>query len=98
MLRKITPEGFPQLFQQRDDGHGAAAKVVKAVDELLSVGTAVYTHQVDDGYQMPHALRPANSDEKAAAFISGAGAPRSATTPTAKHEAGKTICGSTRRF
>jgi hypothetical protein len=36
--------------------------------------------------KMPHAVRPANSDEKAAAFISGASAPRTVPAP----EAGKT--------
>jgi hypothetical protein len=40
--------------------------------------------------KLPHAVRPVNSDEKAAAFISGAGAPRIAPAPIAEHEAGKT--------
>lgn len=38
--------------------------------------------------KLPHTVRPANSDEKAAAFISGAGVPR--TAPIAEQEAGKT--------
>jgi len=38
---------------------------------------------------MPHAIRSASSEEKAAAFISGAGAARSASTPDAEQEAGK---------
>jgi hypothetical protein len=40
--------------------------------------------------KMPHAVRPANSDEKAAAFISGAGAPRTVPAPIGEEEAGKT--------
>ena len=40
--------------------------------------------------KMPHAVKSANSEQKAAAFISGAGAPRSATAPAAEQEAGKT--------
>jgi len=38
--------------------------------------------------KMPHAVRLASSEEKAAAFISGAGAPRSAPAP--EQETGKT--------
>ncbi len=40
--------------------------------------------------KMPHAVKPASSDEKAAAFISGAGLPRSAPDPAAEPETGKT--------
>lgn len=40
--------------------------------------------------KMPHAVRPANSDEKAAAFISGAGVPRTAPAPMGEEGAGKT--------
>jgi hypothetical protein len=40
--------------------------------------------------KMPHAVRPANSDEKAAAFISGAGAPRTPPAPIGEEETGKT--------
>jgi len=40
--------------------------------------------------KMPHAAKPANSEQKAAAFISGAGLPRSATAPVADQDAGKT--------
>ncbi len=40
--------------------------------------------------KMPHAVKSANSEQKAAAFISGAGAPRSANAPVAEPEAGKT--------
>ena len=40
--------------------------------------------------KMPHAVRSASSEEKAAAFISGAGAPRSAPAPVPEQEAGKT--------
>ena len=36
--------------------------------------------------KMPHAVKSASSEEKAAAFISGAGAP----APVAEQEAGKT--------
>jgi hypothetical protein len=39
---------------------------------------------------MPHPVKPASSEEKAAAFISGAGAPRSAPAPVAEPESGKT--------
>lgn len=39
--------------------------------------------------KMPHAAKPANSEQKAAAFISGAGLPRSATAPVADQDAGK---------
>jgi hypothetical protein len=39
--------------------------------------------------KMPHAVKPVSSDEKAAAFISGAGAARPAPTPVAEVEAGK---------
>jgi hypothetical protein len=41
--------------------------------------------------KMPHAAKSASSEEKAAAFISGAGAPRLVSTPSADQEAGKTI-------
>jgi hypothetical protein len=40
--------------------------------------------------KMPHAVRPDNSDQKAAAFISGAGSPRSASAEVTDSEAGKT--------
>ncbi len=40
--------------------------------------------------KMPHAVKPANPEQKAAAFISGAGLPRSTTAPVADPEAGKT--------
>jgi hypothetical protein len=40
--------------------------------------------------KMPHGVKPANSEQKAAAFISGAGLPRSATGAVADPEAGKT--------
>jgi hypothetical protein len=40
--------------------------------------------------KMPHAVKSASSEEKAAAFISGAGVPRLAPTPSADQEAGKT--------
>ena len=40
--------------------------------------------------KMPHTVRSANSEEKAAAFISEAGAPRSAAAPAAGQEARKT--------
>ncbi len=40
--------------------------------------------------KMPHAAKPANSEQKAAAFISGAGLPRSATAPVADQDVGKT--------
>jgi hypothetical protein len=40
--------------------------------------------------KMPHAVKPVSSDEKAAAFISGAGSTRPAsTTPVVEQEAGK---------
>jgi hypothetical protein len=39
--------------------------------------------------KLPHVVRPVSSDEKAAAFISGAGAPRS-PAPVGDQEAGKT--------
>jgi len=39
---------------------------------------------------MPHTVKPADSEQRAAAFISGAGAPRSASAPVAEQEAGKT--------
>jgi hypothetical protein len=39
--------------------------------------------------KMPHAVRPASSEEKAAAFISGAGVQRSALAPMAEQETGK---------
>jgi hypothetical protein len=40
--------------------------------------------------KMPHAIKSANSEQKAAAFISGAGAPRSTIAPVAEPESGKT--------
>ncbi len=40
--------------------------------------------------KMPHAVKSVSPDEKAAAFISKAGLPRSAPTPAAEPEAGKT--------
>ncbi len=40
--------------------------------------------------KMPHTVKSANSEQKAAAFISGAGAVRSAIAPVAEQEAGKT--------
>jgi hypothetical protein len=40
--------------------------------------------------KMPHAVKSANADQKADAFISGAGAPRVAVAPLADAEAGKT--------
>jgi hypothetical protein len=39
--------------------------------------------------KMPHAVRPASSEEKAAAFISGAGVQPSAPAPIVEQEAGK---------
>jgi len=40
--------------------------------------------------KMPHGAKPANSEQKAAAFISGAGLQRSATAPVADQDVGKT--------
>ena len=40
--------------------------------------------------KMPHAVKSASSEQKAAAFISGAGVPKSAIAPVAEQEAGKT--------
>ena len=40
--------------------------------------------------KMPHAAKPANSEQKAAAFISGAGLPRVESAPVADQDAGKT--------
>ncbi len=40
--------------------------------------------------RMPHAVKPADPEQKAAAFISGAGSPRSAPVPAAEQEPGKT--------
>jgi len=40
---------------------------------------------------MPHAVKPVDPEQRAAAFISGAGpSPRSAPSPAAEPEAGKT--------
>jgi hypothetical protein len=41
--------------------------------------------------KMPHAVKPANSEERAAAFISGAGASSTASLPAAEPEAGKAV-------
>jgi hypothetical protein len=40
--------------------------------------------------KMPHAVKSANSEQKAAAFISRAGVPKSAIAPVAEQELGKT--------
>ncbi len=40
--------------------------------------------------KMPHTVKPADPEQRAAAFISGAGAPRSPSAPIAEQEAGKT--------
>jgi hypothetical protein len=40
--------------------------------------------------KMPHAVKPADPEQRAAAFISGAGVPRSAPAPAAEPESGKT--------
>ena len=40
--------------------------------------------------KMPHAVKPVSSEQKAEAFISGAGAPRTAPAPLQDDEAGKT--------
>lgn len=40
--------------------------------------------------KMPHAVKPVSSEQKAEAFISGAGLPRSASAPVQNDETGKT--------
>jgi len=40
--------------------------------------------------KMPHAVKPVSSEQKAEAFISGAGLPRTAPAPVQDDEAGKT--------
>ena len=40
--------------------------------------------------KMPHVVKPVSSEQKAEAFISGAGLPRPASAPVPDHEAGKT--------
>ncbi len=40
--------------------------------------------------KMPHAVKPADPEQRAAAFISGAGAPRPPIAPVAEQESGKT--------
>ncbi len=40
--------------------------------------------------KMPHAVKPADPEQRAAAFISGAGAARSTPAPATEPESGKT--------